>query len=936
MNPTDESDNSRTDFTRIYVPWLVAAASLVLYLATMNQWVTLGSLPFVAKVAGWDWWSPTLDRPLLYTLTYPIRHLSESWQVPTLNFLAAMGAALTLRLLARSVSLLPHNRTREQRQREKSDYSLLSMPGSWIPPLLAVAVCGLQLTFWENATAATGEILDLLVFAYCLRCLLEYRVWREDRWLWRLALVSGLGLTNNWALFWYLPFFLAVMVALKGRALLDRRFLLQFMGLGLTGLLLYLALPLAAKFGTGTKATFWQLFKTQVNFQLQSLFMLPPGRVLLLSLTSILPAAFMLIRWPASFGETSAAGSVISNFMFRVVHIFLLGATIWAAFDPVFSPRHLGFGLPFLTFYYLGALAAGYFCGYVLLVFGRSTGKSWERPKAMMRLANGLVVMAVGLTMLATPILLVRQNLPMMKAVNGPALKLYARHLADSVPTRDAMAMSDLPQPLLLVSAIRHGQPHEFVPVDTRYLSSTEYHRQLQKLFPNRWPAFATGAEVPDSIGQGEIARLVTHLTRSNHVFYLHQSYGRPYLETAYLRPAGLAAELISYPPNTISAPPADPQQMRDNQIAWERMGDLLTALRRGLKLRANESLEIGRSCSASVNAWGVTLQLQGRAEDAARYFELALKFNPENEAARINQRTSRKLRGLPVEDDKGSEERLFQRHSTWNLAMTAYGPVDDPGYCYRLGLSYARFNLLRQAAVEVQRAVELDPANTTYALTLADIFLRAALPDYAAKVAAKIRPADAATEIRLANVNTMVQVQKKNLPAAEKIIAEARERHPADPSLLETLAKAYLVSERFTNALAVVEQQLKLEPGSFRLLVNQGALNIRIKNYRDALAPLDSALQLQPTNAAVFINRAIARLNLGQIPQAELDFTAAQKYAPGAAAPSYGLAEIAINRQQTAEAIKHIEKGLQLDSPGSVDSKIWTQRLKELKQGKP
>ncbi|MBI5772121.1 MAG: tetratricopeptide repeat protein [Verrucomicrobia bacterium] len=936
MNPTDEKDNSLTDFTRVYVPWLVAAASLVLYLATMNQWVTLGSLPFVAKVAGWDWWSPTLDRPLLYALTYPVRFLTENWQVPTLNFLAALGAALTLRVLARSVALLPHDRTREQRQREKSEYSLLSMPGSWIPPLLAVAVCGLQLTFWENATSATGEMLDLLIFAYCLRCLLEYRVWRRDGWLARLALVYGLGLTNNWALLVYFPFFLAAVLALKRKGFFERKFLLQFGGLGLVGLLLYLALPLAAKLGGDTGASFWQLLKTELNVQRQSLFLFPLGRVLLLSLTSILPALFLLIRWPASFGETSAAGSVISNLMFRVVHVFLLGATIWAAFDPAFSPRHLGFGLPFLTFYYLGALAAGYYCGYVLLVFGRSTGKAWERPSAMMRLLNGLVVLAVGLAVLATPILLLRQNLPPVRAANGPALKLYARHLADSVPAREALILSDLPHPLLLVSALRPGRSAEFVPVDTRFLSSTEYHRKLQKLHPRHWPAFAKGVEVPDLIGQGEVARLVTHLARSNRVFYLHPSFGRPFLETAYLRPAGLAAELIIYPPNTIAPPPPSKEQWRENQTVWERAGEILTALGPGLKLRAGESLEIGRSCSASASAWGVTLQRLGQVDDAARYFDLALKFNPENEAARINQRANRKLRGQPVEDDKGSEERIFRRHPTWNLALTAYGPVDDAGYCYRLGLSYARFNLLRQSANEIQRALAFDPANAAYALSLGDIFLRAALPDYAAEVAAKIHAADTATEIRLASLKAMVQVQKKNLPAAEKILLDARAKFPGDASLLETLAKAYLLSGRNASALAVVEEHLKLEPKNFRLLVNQGALNIQLKNYQEALTSLDAALKLQPTNAAALLNRATARRKLGQFAPAEQDYLAAKKSAPATAAPSYGLAEIALAQKQTAAAVQHIEQALKLDSSGSAEAKFWAEKLKELKAAKP
>src|SRR5207247_7525521 len=68
------------------------------------------------------------------------------------------------------LAILPHDRTREQRQYERSENSFLTVWGSWMPPLLATLVLGLQLTFWENAIISTGEALDLLLFAYVIRC----------------------------------------------------------------------------------------------------------------------------------------------------------------------------------------------------------------------------------------------------------------------------------------------------------------------------------------------------------------------------------------------------------------------------------------------------------------------------------------------------------------------------------------------------------------------------------------------------------------------------------------------------------------------------------------------------------------------------------------------------------------------------------------------
>src|SRR5688572_30041156 len=192
---SDEENPS--GFVRSKLPWIAGVGGLILFLVTLNQWVNLRSLPVAAKVAGWEWGLP-VQAPLFYLVTYPIRLFPAGIQALALNVFTALCGAFVLILLARSVALLPHDRTHEQRLRERSDYSLLSIRLSWVPIVLAVTTCALQLTFWEHATAMTGEIFDLLIFAYLIRCLLEYRVSMEERWLSKLALVYGLGVTNNW------------------------------------------------------------------------------------------------------------------------------------------------------------------------------------------------------------------------------------------------------------------------------------------------------------------------------------------------------------------------------------------------------------------------------------------------------------------------------------------------------------------------------------------------------------------------------------------------------------------------------------------------------------------------------------------------------------------------------------------------------------------
>src|SRR5208283_1472466 len=116
------------------------------------------------------------------------------------NVLTAAGAALTLGILARSVQLFSHDRTKEQRQRQRGKFALLTVRAAFLPAAFAVALLGAQLTFWQNAVSGTGEMLDLFVFAFLILCLLEFRISQSECRLNLFALVYGLGVANNWAL----------------------------------------------------------------------------------------------------------------------------------------------------------------------------------------------------------------------------------------------------------------------------------------------------------------------------------------------------------------------------------------------------------------------------------------------------------------------------------------------------------------------------------------------------------------------------------------------------------------------------------------------------------------------------------------------------------------------------------------------------------------
>ena len=260
MTPDAES-NSEKKQPIFLNPWLVGAIALILYLVTLNHWVTLSSLPVVAQITGWDWhpgtmiWRASPSFPLLQVLTLPVRWFPFAWQPVCLNLFSAVCAALTLSLLARSIRLLPQDRTKEQRQRHLGENATLPVRLAFLPALLAVLVLGLQTTFWENAITATGEMLNLLIFAFLIFSLLQYRVTKDEKWFTFFALSYGVGLTNCWALIGYFPFFLASVVWIRGLSFFNIKFLFRLIVWGALGLLLYLLIPAISAISSGDN--FW-------------------------------------------------------------------------------------------------------------------------------------------------------------------------------------------------------------------------------------------------------------------------------------------------------------------------------------------------------------------------------------------------------------------------------------------------------------------------------------------------------------------------------------------------------------------------------------------------------------------------------------------------------------------------------------------------------
>jgi tetratricopeptide (TPR) repeat protein len=949
-------------FAQRRLPWIVGAAALVLYSVTLNHSSTLAGISALANAAGWEWRS-NLIAPLHVILTFPVRWLPAGVQLTCLNLVAAVCASLALALLARSVALLPHDRTREQRAIERSDYSLLSIRTAWLPPVLAAMVCGLQLTFWQNSVVATGEALDLLLFAWLVHTLLQYRLDEKESRLPRFALVYGLAIVNNYAMIGFFPAFLLALIWMKGMSFFRWRFLLRLAGCGAAGLLLYLLLPTLESASGSTGYSFWELLRSYWGHQKNLLVGFPRFIVVFISLTSLFPALFMGIRWPAQFGEVSAVGNALTNLMTHVIHGVFLAAAVYVAFDPPFSPRSLSAGLPqytLLPFYFLGALAIGYCSGYFLLVFGaRPAPQAWQRPSTIRRVIDYAVVGLVWIGSLAVPTGLLVKNLPVILASSGEAMDRLSRAAAMSLPETGAVVLSDDRFRLfsLQYELSKRNPGHKHILVDTASLVAPLYHEAMLKKYGERWPKFTPPPHPRSLIHPGALVELLVYLNRTGPVYYLHPSFGY-YFEVFYAKPRGTVYELKLLPTNSIAGPPLTAAEVKEQDAFWRSLkaaeiDPLIMKAEPFVKLSPGKSKPrswtldryLAQLYSRSLNHFGVELQKAGAMPLAGDYFDWAARLNPANPAAWHNREFNRRWREGRKSVEKDTQEvmdRLAYYGRSWAASLGDNGPPDEPSACYALAREFEQGGNYHQAGQFMERTLQFDPDNRSAQLVSALLHLNAQFADIALQRALEFRARHAASgltedeEIDLLNAEAWARVVKNDLPAAERLLTDAQRKFPKLSAPWDSLSDIYRQLGRVTNALETLERQLKVQPDSQPALVKYGGILLELGRHAEALTRLDRALQLNPANESALLNRALVYMNLDRLDAAQRDFESLLKLGKSSNRlnAQYWLGEIHFRRKSRKDSLKYYEDFLKSAPPGTPEIPAVRERVKVLESG--
>ena len=958
-------------FVTCALPWLAGAIGFLLYLVTLNRWVSLYNLTAVSRAEGWIW-TPELQHPLISLTLYPFSWLPASAIPLALNLAAALAASLVLVLLARSVALLRHD-VADPLVKGPSP-SILSTPNAWIPPVLAATVCGLQLSFWEHATSFTGNMLDLLVFAYVIRCLLEFRIDQNQAWFSRAALVYGLGMTNDWALVGYLPILISAMVWISGfHILYDKRWLLRTIAWGFAGLSLYLLLPFLQSITGQADMTFWAALKANVKSQKEALILLRRPAFRVLAFTSLLPVIVLSIRWKShtlQFNDDTRLGVFLTKLTVHFLHALFLFCAVWMALDPSFSPRHLGLGTPMLTYYYTVAIVAGYCAGHFLLM-----GTGEVRP-GLARGAGAVVYLLV----FSLPLAMVWRNWGQIATTNGPELRQFVRNLYDDLPAGKSVALSDDPREVFLLEAelAAHKKEKDVMVLDAASLPFVGYQKFMARRFATRWP-IPTPTNKVETVGPAKVIRLLFALARQEPVLFLHPSAGM-YFERSKDRPSGLVhflqpradlgtdnsdhQEGLNPGWNREIADPTggklDTSTLLTNEQLWQKRWE--SSLRKlaenvsskpktsrldGLaeKLLLTEeknfiSLFLGVTYARSLDYWGVQMQRSDNWEAANSWFNRAIELNPQNVSAQINADYNRRRQNgekqrLEAASLKREFHDLFATYGSWREILNANGPVDEPTVLFEMGKALLETGNSRQATAAFARCSELAPNWTEpkvwVALGLLDLRRYTDALDLSDRVAAAAQVEDANTlsKLLLCRTTALQGLGRTNDSRAgvEAFAQQYRDRK----DVLSVALDLFSQNAQFDPALALVSHMLTNDPANLRLLAKKGWIEVELSHYEAAIRTLATVTSRAPADENARLNLAIAKLGAKQFDAAQADYQQLLTVTKNSRNALFGLAGIAWHKHETNTAVNLYQQYLSNGVPESAQYALAVQRLRIL-----
>ena len=928
-------------FTARRLPWLLGVLMFAAYGLTLNHWVSPDSVVDVASLQGLNW-LPRVTGPITYLLLEPFAILPPEWVPVAVNLFTALCAALSLGLLARSVALLPHDLSRTGTPWWMvTPARLMTTRCPWLPPVVAVLVCGFQLTFWQNAITATSQMLDLLMFAYVILCLLEFNVSRRDAWLLRGAFVYGLGMSNDWAM---AAFMLPLLVALIGvkRLFLFNEFFLtrllrypetlklhllwQIPAAWLAGLSLFLLPPAVISLTPSAHMSFWTALKYIAGSYHASLANFPREIMIISCLVSVTP--FFLIsthfyqflagfsrlnfyvppspedphvhyltgdnRWPVFLG----------TLFFQMGYGFFLLLGLWTMFDSPISPRRLNLGVACLPLYYLGALSIGYFFGHFLLTTEvkpppRATKPLSEDPSPMewrarlialfVRSLKFLTLLALALLAVGYPAALFWKNLPEITVNRADPCGDYIAQLERELPPDCGVIVgSDSFRLMYLQSAvIRSGLQMNYLFLDmSAFNRSSGYVDFIRQNYPGfNVDSILPSGDAPPSVN--DFPNLLKQLAGHYEIYYLPPlPVLEPFTEYFYLQAHGLFYRLNRYTPHHPYADPPSPEIVTNNVVFW-------------------------------------------RTFEQKQLRQLLARINPPTPppTASLVDGFLNTLRFWPEADNESIEAGTY-----YASALNDWG------------VELQREGNFRAARKFFAQALELNPRNAAASINLK--FSRDYLEHRPVQWLAPFETARSLGEYgdwqEVSNDGLVddpnfcfmlgaFQADSRLLRPAIAQFHRVKELSPDRPDAWLNLANLFLESRDYADALSAADDLAAAFPTNHSAVLLKAEAYMGHHDYQKAIPLYGQSLAFDPTNYLPRLNRGLAHSKLHQLDEARRDFNAVLQLSSNAFPAYYDLAEIAWEETNRPAARTNYQLFLKYAPPNNPEIDEVRARLKEL-----
>jgi len=369
---------------------------------------------------------------------------------------------------------------------------------------------------------------------------------------------------------------------------------------------------------------------------------------------------------------------------------------------------------------------------------------------------------------------------------------------------------------------------------------------------------------------------------------------------------------------------------------------------------------------SQILDYWGTELQKAGTrrklpllVRDANAQFVEAIRLNPNNLLARANQQYNAHLCGVPpVGPLIGVSDVAVHFNDRWDMALSMYGPADEPDLDIQMGRYFAQRGAYRRAAPLFQRSLELAPNNLVGELDLANTYIDMGLVDAAFVLIKDVRERSAGNPLELVGVEVLAYLGRNDFARADKLLNDAHAQNPKDDKFDGVMAEIYrLMGNRalreskgdaekekeavqwFRKALTALDEQLQLLNVPLASSQEVNLVNLRraemqmaVKDYEAAIITLTEMVHQDPGNPVPLLNRAVSELQASRLDAAKEDFQAVEKMEPE---PSptvyYGLAQVAQKQNDKRAEIRYDKLYLRYAPNNTLEFSNLTQQVRKL-----